>query len=593
MNQLPLRKLAVLVHADIVDSTALVQANEALAHQRILACFQYFSGIITSYGGITRELRGDALIAEFERASDAVGAALAFQSDQAGFNALLTDPIRTSLRIGISIGEVVIADETITGAGIVMAQRLEQLAPPGGVVVQGAACETIPRRLPFDYHSLGEQSLKGFDAPVRAFQVSLQAGSVIPEPDPPEVQGRLLPLPDKPSIAVLPFVNMSGDPQQEYFSDGISEDIITALSRMPWFFVISRNSSFIYKDQQVDIRSAAQELGVQYVLEGSVRKSGERVRVTAQLIDAMTDKHVWAGKYDRELADVFAVQDEVVDSIVGEVAPEFLSAEAKRAQRADPTTLNAWDCVMRGRWHMWKLAREHLAQARSLFERAIGLVPGGEFGASDLAFTHMLEAYYSWTDSRQDSMQDMMRYAQQAVVADDHDAWAHTTLGLANLFALKWDEALASLDHAITLYPNFAPALGMKCLVLSCSGEPDDAIDCFDKAVRLSPHDSLIPMWLMGKFWAHWEAKRYPQAMAAASDFMRLAPENPTARRQLAAAYSISGNAVEARQLIQEYLRLEPDHSAVNIRGRLPARNSATVELFIDALCEAGLPREV
>jgi adenylate cyclase len=188
VTQLPLRKLAVLVHADIVDSTVLVQANEVLAHQRILACFQYFSGIIKSYGGITRELRGDVLVAEFERASDAVSAALAFQSDQAGFNALLNDPIRTSLRIGISIGEVIIADETITGAGIVMAQRLEQLAPPGGVVVQGAACETIPRRLPFDYHSLGEQTLKGFDDTVRAFQVSLQAGGVIPEPDPPAGQ---------------------------------------------------------------------------------------------------------------------------------------------------------------------------------------------------------------------------------------------------------------------------------------------------------------------------------------------------------------------------------------------------------------------
>jgi adenylate cyclase len=198
VTQLPLRKLAVLVHADIVDSTALVQANEALAHQRILACFQYFSGIIKSYGGITRELRGDALVAEFERASDAVGAALAFQSDQAGFNALLNDPIRTSLRIGISIGEVIIAYETITGAGIVMAQRLEQLAPPGGVVVQVAACETIPRRLPFDYHSLGEQTLKGFDDAVPAFQVALQAGGVIPEPDPPAVQAPLLPLPDKP-----------------------------------------------------------------------------------------------------------------------------------------------------------------------------------------------------------------------------------------------------------------------------------------------------------------------------------------------------------------------------------------------------------
>jgi len=591
MKQVPVRKLAVLLHADVVDSTSLVQANEALAHQRIQSCFQYFAGIINSYGGFAHEVRGDAVVAEFKRASDAVSAALAFQLAQSGFIALLDDPIRPTLRIGISIGEVVIADRTITGAGIVMAQRLEQLAPPGGIVIQGAAYETIPRRLPFDYQALGEQSIKGFDETVRAFQVMLQAGAVIPEPDLPSERNEVLALPDKPSIAVLPFANMSGDPEQEYFSDGISEDIITALSRMPWFFVISRNSSFVYKGKQVDIRSAAQELGVQYLLEGSVRKSGARVRVTAQLIDAITDKHVWAGKYDRDLADVFAVQDEVVDSIVGEVAPEFLSAEARRAQRADPTTLNAWDYVMRGRWNMWKLAREPLAQARILFERAIKLVPSGEFGASDLAFTHMLEAYYSWTVSRERSMQDMMRFAQQAVAADDHDAWAHTTLGLAKLFALKWDEALASLDHAIALYPNFAPALGMKCLVLSCMGEIDEALASFDRAVRLSPHDSLTPMWLMGKFWAYWEAKRYGKAQATASEFMRLAPYNPTARRQLAAAYSVSGNSEEARQLMQEYLQLEPDHTADNIRGRLPARNPATVEAFIDALCNAGLPR--
>ena len=591
MTQAPVRKLAVLLHADVVGSTALVQANESLAHQRIQACFKNFAGIIESYGGVARELRGDALIAEFERASDAVSAALAFQSDQSGFNATLADQIRTTLRIGIAMGEVIIADQTITGAGIVMAQRLEQLAQPGGVVIQGAAYETIPRWLPFDYQALGEQILKGFDETVRAFQVTLQADADMPLPEPPSARNALPALPDKPSIAVLPFANMSGDPEQEYFSDGISEDIITALSRMPWFFVISRNSSFVYKGRQVDIRNAARELGVQYVLEGSVRKSGARVRVTAQLIDAITDKHVWAGKYDRELADVFSVQDEVVDSIVGEVAPKFLSAEARRAQRANPAQLNAWDCVMRGRWHLWKLAREHLVEARALFERAIELVPSGEFGASDLAFTHLLEAYYSWTDSREQSMQAMMRYARQAVAADDHDAWAHTTLGLANLFALKWDEALAALDHAIALYPNFAPALGMKTLVLACSGASDAALECFDRAVRLSPHDSLIPMWLMGKFWAYWATGNYAQALVTASEFLRLAPDNPTARRQLAACYSITGEMEAARQLMQEYLQLEPDHSAGNIRGRLPSRDPATVELFIDALCNAGLSR--
>jgi TolB-like protein len=589
--QIPKTRLAVLLHADIVDSTALVQLHESLAHQRIQGCFSGFAQMIGAYGGITREQRGDALVAEFERASDAVSAALAFQVEQIGFIATLNDQIRPMLRIGIAMGEVVIAERTITGAGIVMAQRLEQLAEPGGVVIQGAAQETIPRRFPFAYENLGERRLKGFDEAVRAFRVSLRDGDAIPPPETNADNGTVLPLPDKPSIAVLPFDNMSGDPEQEYFSDGISEDIITALSRMPWFFVISRNSSFAYKGRQVDVREMARELGVQYVLEGSVRKSGARVRVTGQLIEAASGKHVWAGRYDRELADVFAVQDEVVDSIVGEVAPEFLSAEAKRARRANPAELNAWECVMRGRWHLWKLGREHLAEARALFERALELVPGGEFGASDLAFTHLLEAYYSWTDRREESMQAMMRYARQAVAADDHDAWAHTMLGLANLFALHWDEALAALDRAIALYPNFAPALGMKCVVLACVGETDAALESYDRALRLSPHDSLIPMWLMGRFWAYWEAERYVEAAATAAEFVRLAPDNPTARRQLAASYTMNGDGEMAAQAMREYLEIEPAHTAVNIRGRLPARNPASVERFIDALCAAGLPR--
>ena len=589
MTPAPKRKLAVLIHADVAASTALVQQNQALAHQRIQSCFKGFSEVIADYGGNTREVRGDALVAEFERASDAVCAAHAFQRAQNDFIARLDDDIRPSVRIGIAMGEVIVADNTITGAGIVLAQRLEQLASPGGVVIQGAAYETLPQHLPFEYRDLGEQSLKGFDQKVRAFEVMLAQETPVPEPDLPAAAA--LALPDKPSIAVLPFDNRSGDPEQEYFSDGISEDIITALSSMPWFFVISRNSSFVYKGRQIDIRKVAQELGVQYVLEGSVRKSGARVRVSAQLTDAVTGNSVWAGKYDREMADVFAVQDEVVDSIVGQVAPEFLSAEARRAQRANPAELNAWDCVMRGRWHMWKLSRQDLSQARALFERALELVPGGEFGASDLAFTHVLEAYYSWTDSREQSLQAMTRYAMQAVVADDHDAWAHTTLAFAWLFALKWDEALAAIDKAIALYPNFAPALGIKSLVLACTEDTAGAHECFEKAVRLSPHDSLTPLWLMGEFWAYWVDEDYSRALQTAQDFVREAPQNPTARRQLAAAYSASGRVEEARQALHEYLQLEPQHTAANIRGRLPGRNAASVERFIDALCEAGLPR--
>ena len=260
------RKLAVIIHADIVGSTTLVQQNETIAHQRIQSAFRRFSEIITTYGGTTCELRGDALIAEYERASDAVAAALAFQQANATHNASLEDEIRPELRIGISMGEVVIADGTVTGAGVVLAQRLEQLAETGGVVVQGSVAETVPNRMPFDFSNLGEQQLKGFDQPIRAFSVKLTPGQTLPAPEKsllqPEAKPDRLPVSEKPSIAVLPFNNMSNDPEQDYFADGIVEDIITAISHIKQWRVIARNSSFVYKGQNVDIREVAEKLGV-------------------------------------------------------------------------------------------------------------------------------------------------------------------------------------------------------------------------------------------------------------------------------------------------------------------------------------------
>jgi adenylate cyclase len=262
------RQLAVILHADVVGSTELVQQNEILAHERIQAALNQFSETIKGYGGMVHELRGDALVAEFKRASDAVCAALSYQAANAEFNTTLNDDIQPKLRIGISLGEVVIADNTITGAGIVLAQRLEQLAESGGVVVQGAVSETVPIRMPFEFESLGEQMLKGFDQPVRAFAVKLRSGEELPAPDKEATLQALetenLPVADRPTIAVLPFTNMSNEPDQEYFADGVTEDIITALSRIRWFFVIARNSTFVFKGHEEDIREIAHQLGVRY-----------------------------------------------------------------------------------------------------------------------------------------------------------------------------------------------------------------------------------------------------------------------------------------------------------------------------------------
>jgi TolB-like protein len=373
------RKLAVILHADVVGSTTLVQRNETLAHERMQAAFHQFADTIATYGGIAHELRGDALVAEFERASDAVAASLAFQGQNAALNATLVDDIRPELRIGISLGEVVIADGTITGAGVVLAQRLEQLAEAGGIVVQGAVSETVPTRMPYDFESMGEQLLKGFDQPVRAFAARLRQGAALPL----EEVNETAPIPEpvdhsgleKPSIAVLPFANMSNDPEQEYFADGISEDIITALSQIKQWLVIARNSSFVYKGRHVDIREIARELGVRYVLEGSVRKAGNRLRITGQLIEAETGTHLWADRYDGDFEDVFALQDRITESVVGAIEPSLRLAEIARSKRKPPKDIGAYDLYLQALPQLFAIRPEPNELALNLLHRAIELDP--------------------------------------------------------------------------------------------------------------------------------------------------------------------------------------------------------------------------
>ena len=382
---------------------------------------------------------------------------------------------------------------------------------------------------------------------------------------------------------------MSGDPEQAFFADGMAEDIITALSRMPWFFVIARNSSFTYKGRAVDVKQVAAELGVKYVLEGSVRKGGKRLPITAQLIDATTGKHVWAERYDREVEDLFDVQDEVTEAIVGAVAPEFLSIEARSARRKDPAQLDAWECVMRGRAHLWKLSRADAAAARTLFERAIELAPSGEFGTSDLALVHFLEHYYRWSDSPEASLDAMVRTAEAAVAADDHDPWALTILAWANVVAHRWDQALPAVDRAIAQSPSFASAIGIKSAILSLLGDADQGIACFAEAARLSPRDGMIVFWYMGLFWAFFTERRYDEAAKTAQQAIRVAPQNPTFRRQLASCLAMQGRMDGARAALGKYLRLEPNHTLADA-AKVPSSVPEHPEHFVEGLRRAGLP---
>ncbi len=394
---------------------------------------------------------------------------------------------------------------------------------------------------------------------------------------------------DKPSIAVLRFTNIGHDTGCDSFADGMAEDIITALSRMPWFCVTARNSSFTFNATTIDVKQVSDDLGVRYVLSGSVRKAGRRLRVGAQLIDAATGNHVWADRYDRDVVDIFDVQDDVTQAIVASVVPQFLSTEAIRAKRKDPAELSAWECVMRGRAHLWKLGRTDAAIARDLFERAIALSPSGELGISDLAVAHFLEAHYGWSDSSLESQRLMLDTARRAVAVNGSDPLALTILGWANLVAHNWDEALPPVDLALQFSPGFAPGIGIRGTILALLGKSVEAIESLNHAVRLSPLDSFMPFWLMGLVWANQSLGRYEEAIGAAQRAIRLVPDNPTFRRQLASAYARQGCLDEARRALQDYRWLEPDHTiadASKVSTMIPGHR----ERFLEALRKAGLP---
>jgi adenylate cyclase len=576
------RRLAAILAADVAGYARLVRADEdgTLASLKTLLA-ELVDPTIARHNGRIVKLMGDGILAEFSSVVDAVRAAVEIQQGMNGRNAEVPDDRRIDFRIGINLGDVVIDGDDIQGDGVNIAARLEGLARPRGICVSAAVHDQVRDRTELAFEDMGECELKNIDRPVRVWGWTMDGGAATSAAPPA--------LPDKPSIAVLPFDNMSNDPEQDFFADGMAEDIITALSRMPWFFVIARNSSFTYKGGAVDVKQVASELGVRYVLEGSVRKAGNRLRITAQLIDATTGNHLWAERYDREITDIFDVQDEVTQAIVGAVAPEFLSIEAKRTRNKDASQLDAWECVMRGRALLWKLGREDAAEARRLFERAIELLPSGELGTSDLALVYFLETFYGWSDSPPNSLRMMLETAEKAVAADDGDPLALTILSWANIFAHRWDEALPAVDRAVELSPNFAPAIGVRGGVMALLGDPEPGIEEIEKAIRLSPRDGFMTFWLMGLFWAYHALARYEEAADTARRAIRIAPHNPTFRRQLASASAMLGRLDDAREAMTEYRRLEPNHTIADA-SKIPSRVPEHLDRFVEGLRKAGLP---
>ena len=394
--------------------------------------------------------------------------------------------------------------------------------------------------------------------------------------------------PDRPAIAVLPFTNMTGDPGQEYFSDGISEDIITALSKLRWFFVIARNSSFIYKGKAVHLKQVAEELGVGYVVEGSVRRAGDRVRITVQLNDVGTGSHIWAERYDRSLADVFALQDEITESIVAVIEPQLYAAENFRARRKLPDSMDAWDLVMRALSHYWRVTRQDNVVAQALLEKAIAIDPNYGQALSLLAASHMFSAHMGWEDMAA-AMPIAERAAMAALLADSEDPWAHLALGWVYLFARQFDDSLAEFESALRLNPNFSLAQGQYGLALAYCGRWHEADAAARRAIRLSPRDPFSALYYGIGAYAHFVGRDYNEAIGLARQGIRERADFVGAHRVLTAAAGMAGQTEVAKAALQALRRAQPNISLNWIAAQMPIQHDAEREHYLEGFRRAGL----
>ena len=585
-------KLAVILHADVVGSTALVQIDERVAHERMQDAFQRLSVAIASYGGITQELRGDALVAEFSRASDAVSAAIAFQVGNRAYNDKLEGLVRPEVRIGLALGEVVIADGTVTGTGVVLAQRLEQLARPGGTVIQGSIYESVPRRFPFAYTNLGEVNLKGFDEPFRAYAVTLGEHKELPRPE----AEQLLPLTNqanaaanRASIAVLPFDNLSSDPEQEYFADGMAEEIITGLARIRWLTVIARNSTFAYKGASIDVRKVGRELAVRYVVEGSVRKAGNNVRISAQLIEAETGVQLWAERFNGALDDVFELQDQITAGVVAAIEPSVRQAEIARAKRKRPENLDAYDLYLRALEQSYVFTPAARSTGLSLLDAAIALEP--DYAEAHGVAAFCLQQRYLWGGQSPADRLAALRHAEAVASArtDDSTALAFAALALSALDG-RHDVALVMVERALERNPSSATAHNVSALVHMMHGRPEKSVSHAERSLRLSPFDPLRHIPESALAVAKLASGEYEAALVCARRAVEANPAFTPGLTTLALCQVELGRSEEAHATVLRLVEIAPDTRIATLQERYLFTNGLGFERIAAALRQAGLP---
>ena len=573
-----IRKLAAILAADVVGFSRLTGADEdrTLARLRALRS-DLIDPTIAVHNGRVVKRTGDGALVEFRSVVDAVRCAIEIQNAMVERNAGVPPERRIEFRIGIHLGDVVEeADGDLMGDGVNIAARLEGIAKPGTICLSEDAYRQVRAQLDLAVSDLGQTPLKNIAEPIRIFSlkvgVAAEAKPVsAAEPTagekPPSPHAAPL-LPERPSIAVLPFQNMSGDPEQEYFADGISEDIITALSKLSQLFVIARNSSFTYKGKAVHVRDVGRDLGVRYVLEGSVRRSGGRVRITAQLIDAASGGHLWAERFDRDLTDIFAVQDDVTGHIVGALSLNLTRVDRQRLTAEHTDNLEAFDFFLRGRELWWRHIREANGQARNLLIRAIELDPKFAPACAFLAAVHVHDYLIQWSAAPSQSLELACEAVGRAVALDDRYPYAQFALAMTKLWMRSHDEAIRAAENSIALDHNFAIGHVNLGVILHYAGRSEEALPCFERAMTLDPLCSS--MWLHFQGQTYFQLGRYEEAISALKRRILRFPETDISRVLLAATYGQMGQLDEARGEWREALRVNPDYSLEHRRKVLP-----------------------
>ena len=577
------RRLAAILAADVVGYSRLVGVDEVGTLERLRVLRRELADpMIKEHRGRIVRITGDGLLVEFASVVDAVRCAVDIQREMALRNAEVPVDQRIEFRIGINLGDIINDGQDIYGDGVNVAARLEALATPGGICVGRVVRDQVRDKLNFSFDDRGEQQVKNIARPVRVFDVkiagetmTLTSYSTAPAP---------LPIPDKPSIAVLPFQNMSGDPEQEYFADGMVEEIITALSRIRWLFVIARNSSFTYKGQSVTVRQVGRELGVRYVLEGSVRKGGNRVRITAQLIEAETGAHLWADRFDGSLEDVFDLQDKVAIDVAGVIEPALQAAEVRRAAARPTSDLTAYDLYLRALATFYPITRERLLEAWELLQQAIAVDRHCGPALSLAAMCQMRLFRENWTEEPETARRTGIDLARQAlqVARDDPSILANAAFVLAN-FGEDIDAMMALVDRALTLNPSFSRGWFLSGVLRLWAGEPDLAIEHAETALRLSPRERMgTPLSLIGE--AHFFKREFDEAASKLLLSVQENPGYPHSYRLLAARYAHMGRLNDARAIIARLRVITPQLVPSAAQLRRPADR----ELFLSGLRAAA-----